>query len=86
MTFREQGSKPVRKQLRITRRLQRIVTNWSGATAGMRDRRGAVAVFFALSLAVLAPLTLGVMDVYTASSQRNELQDALDAADRKSVV
>ena len=58
----------------------RRVTNWSGAASGMADRRGAVAVFFALSLAVLAPLTLGVMDVYTASSQRNELQDALDAA------
>lgn len=79
-TFREQGSKPVRNQTRALRQLRGILANLPGAADGMRDPRGAVAVFFALSLAVLAPVTLGVMDVYTASSQRNELQDTLDAA------
>jgi len=47
---------------------------------GARDERGAAAVTFAVSLIVLAPLTLGMMDVYLASAQRNQLQDALDAA------
>jgi Flp pilus assembly protein TadG len=60
--------------------LSRFKSYWRAGVAKVRDRRGAVAVFFALSLAVLAPLTLGVMDVYSASSQRIELQDALDAA------
>ncbi len=47
---------------------------------GGRDDSGAAAVFFAVSLIVLAPLTLGMMDVYVASNQRTQLQDALDAA------
>jgi len=33
---------------------------------GARDDSGAAAVTFAVSLIVLAPLTLGMMDVYTA--------------------
>lgn len=45
-----------------------------------RDESGAAAVFFAVSLILFAPLTLGMMDIYLASSQRNRLQDALDAA------
>jgi Flp pilus assembly protein TadG len=45
-----------------------------------RDESGAAAVFFAVSLILFAPLTLGMMDVYLASTQRNRLQDALDAA------
>jgi Flp pilus assembly protein TadG len=45
-----------------------------------RNESGAAAVFFAVSLILLAPLTLGMMDVYVASSQRGQLQDALDAA------
>lgn len=49
------------------------------ATGG-RDESGAAAVFFAVSLIVFVPLTLGMMDVYLASSQRTQLQDALDAA------
>jgi Flp pilus assembly protein TadG len=49
-------------------------------TTGVRDDSGAAAVFFAVSLILLAPVTLGLMDVYVASSQRTELQDALDAA------
>lgn len=47
---------------------------------GGRDDSGAAAVFFAVSLIVLAPLTLGMMDVYVVSNQRTQLQDALDAA------
>jgi Flp pilus assembly protein TadG len=47
---------------------------WAG------DRRGATAVVFALAIAVLAPLSLGVLDIYVASEQRGKLQDALDAA------
>jgi Flp pilus assembly protein TadG len=47
---------------------------WAG------DRGGATAVVFALAIAVLAPLSLGVLDIYVASEQRGKLQDALDAA------
>lgn len=48
--------------------------------AGARDDRGSTAVVFALALAVLAPMSLGVFDVYMATEQRGKLQDALDAA------
>lgn len=48
--------------------------------AWARDRRGATAVVFALAIAVLAPLSLGVLDIYVVSEQRGKLQDALDAA------
>jgi Flp pilus assembly protein TadG len=47
---------------------------------GARDDGGETAVVFALSIAVLAPMALGVFDVYTATEQRGKLQDALDAA------
>lgn len=48
--------------------------------AGARDENGAAAVFFAVSLILFAPLMLGIFDIYLASTQRNNLQDALDAA------
>ena len=48
--------------------------------AGAREESGAAAVFFAVSLILLAPLMLGMFDIYLASTQRNNLQDALDAA------
>ena len=48
--------------------------------AGLRDKRGATAVLFALSFAVMAPMALGMFDAYTATEQRGKLQDALDAA------
>lgn len=48
--------------------------------AGLDDRGGATAVVFAVTLAVLAPMALGVFDIYTSSQQRAKLQDALDAA------
>jgi len=49
-------------------------------SGGARDERGAVAVVFAVSIVLLAPLALGVIDIYLSSSQRTRLQDALDAA------
>jgi Flp pilus assembly protein TadG len=48
--------------------------------AGRDDQRGATAVAFAVTLAVLAPMSLGVFDIYTTTQQRAKLQDALDAA------
>ncbi len=48
--------------------------------AWARDRRGATAVAFAIGFAVLAPVSLGVFDIYTSTQQRGKLQDALDAA------
>ena len=45
-----------------------------------RDKRGVSAVAFAISFAVLAPMALGVFDVYTMTEQHGKLQDALDAA------
>lgn len=48
--------------------------------AALRDERGVSAVTVAISLAMLAPMALGVFDVFTVSEQRGKLQDALDAA------
>jgi Flp pilus assembly protein TadG len=48
--------------------------------AGLRDERGATAVFFAVGLVLLAPAALGLADVYLTTTQRAELQDALDTA------
>lgn len=45
-----------------------------------RDERGAAAVFFAVGLLLLAPVTLGLVDVYMITTQRSQLQDALDTA------
>ncbi len=45
-----------------------------------RDRRGVSAVTVAISMAVLAPMALGIFDVFTMTEQRGKLQDALDAA------
>lgn len=47
---------------------------------GAADQSGAAAVFFAVCLVLLAPLTLGLVDVYMATTQRGELLDALDTA------
>ena len=47
---------------------------------GARDERGAVAVIFAVALVLLAPMVVGVVDIYMSSAQRSRLQDALDAA------
>jgi Flp pilus assembly protein TadG len=46
----------------------------------VRDRRGVTAVAFAITFAVLAPMSLGIFDVYTMTEQHGKLQDALDAA------
>lgn len=48
--------------------------------AGLRDERGATAVFFAVGLLLLAPATMGLIDVYMITTQRGQLQDALDTA------
>jgi Flp pilus assembly protein TadG len=48
--------------------------------AGLADERGAAAVFFAVGLVLLAPAALGLVDVYLTTTQRAELQDALDTA------
>ncbi|MDB5425745.1 MAG: von Willebrand factor type [Phenylobacterium sp.] len=50
------------------------------AKAWARDRSGATAVAFAIGFAVLAPVSLGVFDIYRSTQQRDKLQDALDAA------
>lgn len=47
---------------------------------GGRDERGATAVFFAVGLLLLAPATLGLVDVYMITTQRGQLQEALDTA------
>jgi Flp pilus assembly protein TadG len=48
--------------------------------AGGRDERGAAAVFFAVGLLLLAPATMGLVDIYMITSQRGQLQEALDTA------
>lgn len=44
------------------------------------DRRGAIAVWFAIGLLTLATLTLGLIDLSSAVSQRSKVQDILDSA------
>jgi Flp pilus assembly protein TadG len=66
--------------LKIPRPNKRLRSFLRRLATGGRDESGAAAVFFAVSLILLAPLTLGMMDVYAASTQRGRLQDALDAA------
>jgi Flp pilus assembly protein TadG len=46
----------------------------------LRDHRGVSAVAFAITFAVLAPMTMATFDVYQINEQRGKLQDALDAA------
>ncbi len=48
--------------------------------SGARDESGAAAIIFAVALVLLAPLTLGVFDLYIGANQKQKLQDALDAA------
>lgn len=48
--------------------------------SGARDESGAAAIIFAVALLLLAPLTLGVFDLYIGANQKQKLQDALDAA------
>ena len=49
-------------------------------TRTARDKRGVTAVAFAITFAVLAPMSLGIFDVYTMTEQHGKLQDAVDAA------
>lgn len=62
------------RQLRLSRLLPQF------AQRALRDRRGVSAVAFAITFAVLAPMTLGLFDVYQGNEQHGKLQDALDAA------
>lgn len=48
--------------------------------AGRHDERGAAAVFFAVGLLLLAPATMGLVDIYMITTQRGQLQEALDTA------
>src|SRR4051794_14686014 len=69
-----------------TDRLHRFVQAARGLLSGTflgraaRDQRGVSAVAVAITFAVLAPMALGVFDVFSMSEQRGKLQDALDAA------
>ena len=54
--------------------LRRFLARLSG------DRRGVSAVAFAITFAVLAPMSLGIFDIFTMTQQQGKLQDALDAA------
>ncbi len=66
---------------RAERRLPRLKAQLQAKfKAGVRDERGAAAVFFAIGLVLLAPAALGLVDVYLTTTQRAELQDALDTA------
>jgi Flp pilus assembly protein TadG len=47
---------------------------------GGRDEGGAVAIIFAAAVVMLVPLVIGIFDIYMGTTQRNRLQDALDAA------
>jgi Flp pilus assembly protein TadG len=64
----------------MRRRADRLERVLAWLKAGARDERGVSAVIFALSLAVLAPMALGVFDIYLATEQKGKLQDAMDAA------
>ncbi len=63
-----------------TRHLPVLRRAFSRLKQTLRDQRGVSAVAFAISFAVLAPMALGIFDVYTQTEQRGKLQDALDAA------
>lgn len=65
----------------INNRVRRLCS-WARlkSKAGLRDEGGAAAVFFAVGLVLLAPAALGLVDVYLTTTQRAELQDALDTA------
>jgi Flp pilus assembly protein TadG len=63
-----------------TRHLPIVRRAFSRLKQALRDQRGVSAVAFAISFAVLAPMALGIFDVYTQTEQRGKLQDALDAA------
>lgn len=69
------------KDIRSERLLSRLKAQLQvKLKAGLRDERGATAVFFAVGLVLLAPAALGLVDVYLTTTQRAELQDALDTA------
>ncbi|THD54010.1 MAG: hypothetical protein E8A12_17990 [Phenylobacterium sp.] len=67
----------MRNPLRLLR-LSRLLAQF--VRRAVRDRSGVSAVAFAITFAVLAPMTLGLFDIYQGNEQHGKLQDALDAA------
>lgn len=70
---------------RKSRQLRGRLTRFGRVAIGFarrmtRDEGGASAVFFAVALLMLTPMTLGLVDVYISTTQRGQLQDALDTA------
>ena len=67
--------------LTVLSAISRGLARLTAATARLgRDRRGNVAVIFALCLPALVMVVLGGMDVQRITTVRSNLQDALDAA------
>lgn len=67
--------------LTVLSTISRGLARLTAATARLgRDRRGNVAVIFALCLPALVMVVLGGMDVQRITTVRSNLQDALDAA------
>jgi Flp pilus assembly protein TadG len=57
------------------------MTMWNRLATRLRaDERGAIAVWFALSLVPITILTFGLVDISRMTVQKHQLQDALDAA------
>ena len=56
------------------------VSVWRSVRAFAANKAGVSAVTFAISFSVLAPMTMGIFDIYQINGQRGKLQDALDAA------
>ena len=57
------------------------MTIWNRLATRLRaDERGAIAVWFALSLVPIMILTFGLVDISRMTVQKHQLQDALDAA------
>lgn len=57
------------------------MTMWNRLATRLRaDERGAIAVWFALSLVPITILTFGLVDISRITVQKHQLQDALDAA------
>ena len=61
--------------------MKRLLTRARGRLAGFRrDEGGNVAIIAAIAVPVLALISFALLDINRASTQKRELQDALDAA------
>jgi Flp pilus assembly protein TadG len=70
MTNSNLGGRPAKLAAALRRAPKRLA----------KDSSGAAAIFFAVCMLLLAPLTLGLVSIYMSNSERTHLQDALDAA------